>query len=192
MLHKLICTAALLLVSCIQVHAAPVISVSPSSSSVTVGNSFTLDIFITGVSDLFGWQLDLDYGLPGLANASAPTVGDFLGLPGDQTFGAGTVDNTTGHITNMFSALSGATGLTGDGVLAHVSFLAMLQGTFEVSLSNFTLLDSNLDLIFTSDPLAATVDITNPGGGNVPEPSSILLLALGLVSFALLSRQRKA
>ena len=191
MLRKLICAAALLLGSWVQAHAAPVLSVTPASNSVTVGNSFTLDIFITGVSDLYGWQLDLDFGLPGLANASAPTVGDFLGLPGDQTFGAGTVNNTTGHITTIFSALSGTTGVSGDGVLAHVSFLAMLQGTLAVSLSNFSLLDSNLDSIFTSNPLGATVDISDPGGGTTPEPSSILLVALGLACCAFLLRRSK-
>ena len=192
MLGKLICTGALLLGSWVQAIAAPVLSVNPSSSSVTVGNSFTLDIFITDAFDLFAWQLDLDFGPPGLANASAPTVGNFLGSPGDQTFGVISVDNTTGHISTLFSALSGAPGVTGDGVLAHVSFLAMLQGTFTVSLSNLMLVDSNLDDIFTSNPLVATVDITNSGGGNVPEPSSILLLALGLTSFAFLSRRCQA
>ena len=191
MLRKLICATALLLGSWVQADAAAVLSVTPGSTSATVGNTFTLDIFIQGVSDLYGWQLDLDFGPVGLANASAPTVGDFLGLPGDQTFGSGLVDNIGGHITTMFSALSGATGATGNGVLAHVSFLALLPGSLTVSLSNIQLVDSNLDLIFTSNPLAATVDIANPGGGTTPEPSGILLVALGLVPCALLSRRRR-
>lgn len=191
MLRKLICATALLLGAWAQAHAAVVLSVTPASSSATVGNTFTLDIFIQGVSDLYGWQLDLDFGAAGLANANPPTVGNFLGLPSDQTFGPGVVDNGGGHITTMFSALSGPVGATGDGVLAHVSFLALLPGSLTVSLLNIELVDSNLDLIFTSNPLAATVDIASPGGGPAPEPSGILLLVLGLLSCALLSRRRR-
>ena len=37
----------------------------------------------------------------------------------------------------------------------------------------------------------SAADITNPGGGGVPEPGTILLLAAGLTSLALLGRRRK-
>ena len=178
MIRKLLCTTALLAWGMVTAHASPVLSVTPSLSNVTVGDTFTLDINITGVTDLFSWQLDVDFGSAGLLNASAPTVGGFLG--GGQTFGYVALDNGTGTISGLFSALSGSSGVSGSGILASIMFDALSSGSATISLLNLELGDSNLDIIFTSDPLSATVNIANQGPGQIPEPSILALLGIAL------------
>lgn len=192
MLRKLLSTVALLACSVFTAHAAPTITLTPSLTNLTVGDSFTLDINIQGAVDLYAWQFDVNFALAGLLDAMAPVDGGFLS-PG-QTYFAGVVNNGTGTITSIASSMSGLTGVTGDGILASITFQAMLAGTATISAASFQLLDSNLDDIFFSinevgNALSATVNVTGPGDP-VPEPSGLALAGLALALAIRSSRQR--
>ena len=194
MLRKLLSTVALLACGVFTAHAAPTITLTPSLTNLTVGDSFTLDINIQGAVDLYGWELDVSFLSAGILHASAPVFGNFLGA--GQTSGYVGLDNLSGTIADIFSAMAGSTGVIGNGILASITFQAMLEGIATIAVANITLLDSNLDNIFfdigeVGNALSATVNVTGPGdpGDPVPEPSGLALAGLAL-ALALRSSRR--
>jgi hypothetical protein len=187
MIKKLILTTLLLAASALTSLAAPILSVSPSVTNVQVGNSFTLSVNIADVNDLFGWELNISFGPAELLNASTPTEGTFLGV--GTSFDPGTVDNGAATITLIANALFGSIGVSGSGTLAQILFQAIAVGTATVSISNILLIDSNLDSIFPDPAVSATVNITPQSGGEIPEPSTFVLLSLGL-AFGVFARRR--
>ena len=192
MLRKLLSTVALLACSVFTAHAAPTITLTPSSTTLAVGELFTLAINIQGADDLFGWELDVMFLPAGIVHATAQAAGGFLGF--GQTYVNGLVNNGQGTITDAASAMSGTTGVTGAGILASIIFEAMVGGTATISVANVTLLDSNLyDILFDiGDAFSATVNVTGPGdpGDPVPEPSVLALAGLALALAIRSSRQR--
>jgi hypothetical protein len=186
MIRKLFCAAILLVGSMGGAQAVPILSITPAVSNVNVDDVFVLDIRIEGVTDLFGWEMDLGFGPAGLLSASPATEGSFLGA--GTTFGGGTVDDGAGAITFIYNTLSGPSGVSGDGILASISFQAIGVGTATLSLANVLLLDSNLDQIFFDLPNGGFPAVVNIAS-TVPEPSTLALFGLALV--ALLSSGRR-
>ena len=193
MLRKLLSTIALLACRVFTAHAAPTITLTPSLTNLTVGDFLTLDINIQGAVDLYSWQFDVNFAPAGNLVATGQADGGFLS-PG-QTFGAGVVDNGAGTITAVYSTLSGfIPGVDGFGILAQITFEAMLEGLATISVANIMLLDSNGDDIFfnidqVGNALSATVNVTGPGDP-VPEPSGLALAGLALALAIRSSRQR--
>ena len=154
--------------------AAPITGIEPSLTTVTVGTAFTLDVFVTGVSDLYAFQFDLGYD-PAVLVATGIVEGAFLGTGGATFFIDGTIDNSAGSI--LFTAntlLTAISGVNGAGVLARIGFLATGVGQAQVNLSGVVLLDSSLSGI-NSDIASGTVEVA---GAAVPEPRPNLVIAL--------------
>ena len=185
MIKNLIRTAILLAGTALITPAAPILSITPSANNVQVGDTFSLFLNIASVTDLFGWQVDIDFGPAGLLNALTIAQGGFLG--GGTSGITGTIDNGTATILAMANSLTGVTGVSGSGVLAQISFTAMAIGNAIVSISNVQLIDSNLDSIFPDQPVSATVNIT--AASAVPEPSTFVLLSFGLAAAAFVRRR---
>ena len=186
MIKKLARTMLLLTGIALPALAAPILSITPSTNNVVVGQSFSLFLNVSSVVDLFGWQVDLDYGPAGLLTATSFTEGPFLGM---FTSGiVGTIDNGTATILAMASSRTGFTGVTGSGVLAELFFTAANVGTATVSISDIRLRNSGLIAISPGTPQSATVNIT---GNNtvIPEPSTFALLGLGLALGAAIRRR---
>ena len=185
MIKNLIRTALLLAGTALITPAAPILSITPSANNVLVGDTFSLFLNIASVTDLFGWQVDIDFGPAGLLNALTIAQGGFLG--GGTSGITGTIDNGTATILAMANSLTGVTGVSGSGVLAQISFTAMAIGNAVISISNVLLLDSYLESIFPDPTVSASVNIT--AASAVPEPSTFVLLSFGLAAAACVRRR---
>ena len=179
----LICSAA------VPAAGATIISLSPSSGSVAVGDTFSLDVNVSDVDDLFGFQFDLNFD-ESLFTPLGITEGSFLSQGGSTDFFAG-INNGTGTIEFTLGLLLGAVpGVSGTGTLATFAFAATGPGSAQFSLSELSLLDSQLGELQSGATInTASVDVI---ASAVPEPASaggLMLMGIGL---AILARRRLA
>lgn len=153
------------------------VGIDPLNQVVNVGDSFSVDVYIENVSDLFAYQFDITFD-SSIIEAQNITEGAFLSNVGSTFFLPGSIDNVGGTVNFNANTLIGfIPGVSGDGLLAHLDFLAIGAGNGSISLSNVVLLDSGLlDISFSSESSVSFVLVTSP----VPEPSMLWLLAAGL------------
>ncbi|MGA2119956.1 MAG: cohesin domain-containing protein [Bryobacteraceae bacterium] len=165
---------------------AGTISVQPAAPTVTVGQSFTLSVDISGASDLYGYQFDLGFD-PSVLEATSVTEGAFLGTGGPTIFVPGTIDNVGGSITANADILNGAvSGVNGSGDLLDVTFQALTARASGVQVFNLIALNS-FGQGLTEATAGSTVTVS---AGSVPEPGAGLLLAAGVVGLFAFLRLR--
>lgn len=181
----LVAVSALLFVSA-AAQALPIVSVDAdpntagiqSTINIQNGDSFDVDIVISGVdaaSPLNGFEFDLFFDPVRLA-ATGVVDGGFLSAP------VISIQNVIGAMSVEFAEVSlGAIGASGSGTLATISFVAQGAG------------DSLLDLqnVLLSAPFGVQIaGAVNDGSvGVVPEPTGAMLFAVG---FLVASRRRIA
>ena len=120
---------------------------STDTTSVRVGDTFTVHVNAEKVTGLAGWQFDLTFDSDVL-EAIEVKEGGFLKRGGGTTFfQKGTIDNTIGEITGVSSALISKNGVTGAGNLLSVVFSAKAAGNSQVALRNFQLGSNTGDVI---------------------------------------------
>ncbi len=132
---------------------------STDTTSVRVGDTFTVRIGAEKVTDLAGWQFDVAFS-PEILEAVEVSEGDLLKKGGGTTFfQRGTIDNTTGKIAGLSAALLSEKGVSGTGRLLSVVFSARGAGDSELTLSSFQLGDSTGEVIAAGVPnLTITVE----------------------------------
>lgn len=174
--------------------ADSVLSVS-APTTVAPGDTFTVDLDVTGTADLYAFQLDLAFD-PTLLEATGVSEGSLLPAGGTTFFIPGVIDNVGGTVSlNADSLLSAISGVSGDGTLLVFDFTALGSGTSPLTIENEILLDSGLNVLSdtTANGSITVQDQTGGGGGGtaVPEPSSFLLLVLGVGALGIFSARRK-
>jgi hypothetical protein len=180
---KCFCLLAVGVALALSAHGDAVISVQPQTSSIPEGNTLSVNVGVSGASDLYAFQFDITFS-PTVLHAATVSEGNFLPSGGPTFFIAGTIDNSVGTIANTADTLEGSVnGVSGNGFLADFGFVGYALGSSQISLSNITLLNSQLISIpFTTRTANVTV---SSGVQTVPEPNSIGLLTLsGLLLIA--------
>jgi hypothetical protein len=173
-LLRIVCLIAI----CSVAASAGTISLQPSAATPTLGSPLTVDVNVSGVSDLYAFQFDLGFN-PAVFSATSVTEGALFSSIG-VFFSPGFIDNTTGTITFIGDSLSGpGPGVSTDGTLATMTFNSIGAGSGSLTLSNVILLDSNLaDIAVTATGTTVTVVDSSS-----PEPGSWLLVGAALAVF---------
>jgi Cohesin domain len=159
-------------------HAgAASISIQPTNLLINAGQSFSLAVNASNVTDLFAYQLDVAFDPTKIA-ATSITEGAFLPSGGTTFFIPGTIDNVNGTIDLNADSLIGAIpGATGSGTLLTFQFTALHEGISPVSLANILLLNSASSPITVA---SSNGSVTIQGLTPVPLPSSLVLMSTAL------------
>ena len=177
--------AALALGAVPSAHALATLSVSAPATTL-VGSPLTVNVLISGITDLFGYQFSLAYN-PAVLRATNVAEGAFLATAGTTYFIGGTIDNTAGSVSAVADALIGPVpGAGGSGTLVTLSFDVTGPGTSTLVFSDVQLLSSSAaDIPFTISN--GTVTATSA----VPEPAALALAGAGAAGL-LMWRRRTA
>jgi hypothetical protein len=109
-----------------------------------IGETFTVNITITNASNLYVWQIGMNFDATVLETLSFEE-GLFLKEMNATLWTPGTIDNTAGVIHYHASAFAGnVTGVSGNGTLATITFKTRNFGNSTLPLTDVILLDSNL------------------------------------------------
>jgi ABC-type transport system substrate-binding protein len=125
-----------------RVHVDPREIIGPPPK---IGETFTVNINVSFVEDLYTWQAGMSFNASVL-EALSIAEGEFLKRAGVPTLWTpGTIDNVVGEIGYSACSITGATpGVSGNGQLMNVTFKVKESGTSDLNLTDVLLLDSNL------------------------------------------------
>lgn len=170
--------------------AAPIVSVAPRTTPVNVGSSFFVDVRIEGVTDLYGYQLDIGFD-PAILAVQGLTEGDFLADGGSTFWIEGALDSDAGLLAGTSSILIGAVpGVSGKGTLFSIRMRALAEGSSNLTASSAILLGSDLSGIEATIANGRVTVVKSEVPGEVPEGNSGALAILGF-AMALATKWRR-
>jgi hypothetical protein len=186
--------------------SAALITVDPSETNVSVGDVFSVDILISGVSDLAEFQFVIAYDPTVLTAIDAEQGSLLAGLSTPIEFIEPDLDNIPGEFL-YYDIIKPNLGISTDGSLLNVTFRADAVGTsaifvlFDPTLFSGLFDSSGAQIEFdgtcrndegveSCDVVNGTVTVSAPPT-TVPEPGTLLLLSSGLAATVVASRRRQ-
>jgi len=119
----------------IRAQSTPVIMLNPKVVGGAPGGSFSVNIPITNVTDLYAWQFNLTFS-PAVLEAVSVVEGSFLKQAGTTMMPSTYVNNTAGWVFAGSALLNWEEGgASGNGVLAVVNFNVKIAGTSSLAFS---------------------------------------------------------
>jgi hypothetical protein len=143
--------------------------VDPQNSTGAVGRSFMVNVSVSNVTDLFGWEFTLEWN-PMLLHVVNVREGSFLTRGGSTYFPDPQINNTVGYVTADCSLLGNIPGVNGSGTLATLEFFVETIGECALNLTSTMLVNSAEALIAhsTVDGYCYTHVGGVGGGGRMP------------------------
>ena len=143
----LIIFSALLLTACLEsgevaksLSSLATVYINPQISWGPVGQNFTVDVCISDVVDLYGWEFKLSWNAT-LLNLVNVLEGMFL-KSGGPTFFTYKTNNTLGYMIVDCTLLGDTPGVSGDGTLATIEFYVKTVGECILDLYDTILVNS--------------------------------------------------
>lgn len=114
--------------------------------STQVGNTIQINITVSNVQDLWGWDIsDLSFN-PAMLSLTQVTEGPFLQAAGQTIFlwtSTSTVAISKGDIPDIQDALLSTNSAAGSGVIATLTFNVLSLGASQITFNQSTLYDNN-------------------------------------------------
>jgi hypothetical protein len=111
------------------------LNINPPTTTLLAGQSFTVNVTVTSVTNLNRWQVDVSFN-PMILNCTG------LSVPSDSIFGSMSylfptpiINNTAGRVA-AFCALMSSGGVSGSGRLATISFTSLTLGVSTLTFVN--------------------------------------------------------
>ena len=125
--------------------AEPVVKVNPKISVIAPGESFEINVTVSDVSDLYGWQFNVTFN-SAVLNCTGVEEGPFLKQVGNTWLLPYTIDNTAGFVffgDALFPPPQ--SGANGSGTLATITFNVTAEGESNLHFFESKLNTMNLD-----------------------------------------------
>jgi len=126
-------------------NATTTVYVDPDKVTESIGRDFTVNISISNVANLYGWECRLGWNTTVLDLVNV-TEGSFLKKMG-ATFFSYRLNETFGHVVIDCTLLGNLAGANGDGVLASIRFHVKNEGTCELALFDTKFVDVSEEMI---------------------------------------------
>lgn len=131
-------------------QASATVYVNPSNITANTGQNFTVNIDISDVYDLYGWEFKFGWDIT-LLDCLKVVEGNFL-KSGGSTFFTYKVNSTAGTLIADCTLLGNVSGVTGGGTLANITFYVKNVGECPLDLYDVILVDS-LEQQIQSQPI---------------------------------------
>jgi len=139
--------------------AEPVVTVNPKISVTAPGESFEINVTVSDVSDLYGWQFNITFN-SAILNCTGVEEGPFLEQAGTIFPLPPTIDNTAGFVFFGESLFPfPPSGANGSGILATITFNVTTEGE-----SNLHFFESKLNTIDHDENIPVPISHTAVDG----------------------------
>jgi hypothetical protein len=120
--------------------SSTVLSVEPKTVQETTGQNFTVNVSVSNVVDLYGWEFYLSWN-SSLLDWVSVSEGSFL-KSGGNTYFSHYLNTTDEHLVVDCTLYGQVPGVNGSGTLATIQFQVRESGTCDLNLYDTQLLDS--------------------------------------------------